>query len=302
MSSVPSGHPLRFFFRSASFFMWEVINLADLPGWGKKVTACSRWLFFGSGELGDELRFEIQIDQISIFVYLHRFFQGVEVLYRLPADLGDLFQVDGVGSGSSGFEGDGEEGYFFFVVYEVGGEHDVGEVVVFRESADVFVYQVCAHQAEGGVGIRDFYVEDHAKEEAYRIFYELSGFSVTTDFTVSDDGIERVSFFPELFKFCRVGLSVRVSLENVICVIFDGITVAVKHCGTVSTVGFIQGDKQWMIFHLGFDKLQSIIFTAVVNDYQAGFAFFVVTFYDRVPVPDGLFYIFRLIICRNYDK
>lgn len=59
----------------------------------------------------------------------------------------------------------------------------------------------------------------------------------------------------------------------------------------MSTVGFIQGDKQWMIFHLGFDKLQSIIFTAVVNDYQAGFAFFVVTFYDRVPVPDGLFYI-----------
>lgn len=49
MSSVPSGHPLRFFFRSASFFMWEVINLADSPGWVKKVTACSRWLFFGTG-------------------------------------------------------------------------------------------------------------------------------------------------------------------------------------------------------------------------------------------------------------
>mgnify|MGYP004571719347 FL=1 len=282
--------------------MWEYINLADSPGWVKKVTACSRWLFFGSGELGDGLCFEIQIDQISIFVYLHRFLQGAEVLYCLPSDLGDLFQVDGIGSGLSWFEGDGDESYFFFIVYEIGSKHDVRKVVVFRESADVFVYKVGAHQAEGGVGIRDFYVEDHAKEEAYRIFYELSGFSVTTDFAVSDDGIERVSFFPELFKFCRVGLSVRVSLENVICVIFDGITVAVEHCGTVSAVGFIQGDEQWMIFHLGFDKLQSIIFTAVVNDYQAGFAFFVVTFYDRVPVPDGLFYIFRLIICRNYDK
>ena len=302
MSSVPSGHPLRFFFRSASFFMWEYINLADSPGWVKKVTACSRWLFFGSGELGDGLCFEIQIDQISIFVYLHRFLQGAEVLYCLPSDLGDLFQVDGIGSGLSWFEGDGDESYFFFIVYEISSKHDVRKVVVFRESADVFVYQVCAHQAEGGVGIRDFYVEDHAKEKAYRIFYELSGFSVTTDFAVSDDGIERVSFFPKLFEFCRVGLAVRVSMENVICVIFDGITVAVEHCGTVSAVGFIQGDEQWMIFHLGFDKLQSIIFTAVVNDYQAGFAFFVVTFYDRVPVPDGLFYIFRLIICRNYDK
>ena len=54
--------------------MGKGINLADLPGWVKKVTAGSRWLFFGSGELGDGLCFEIQIDQISIFVYLHRFF------------------------------------------------------------------------------------------------------------------------------------------------------------------------------------------------------------------------------------
>ena len=75
MSSVPSGHPLRFFFRSASFFMWEVINLADSPGWGKKVTACSRWLFFGSGELGDKLRFEIQIDQILILSIYIDFFR-----------------------------------------------------------------------------------------------------------------------------------------------------------------------------------------------------------------------------------
>ena len=35
MSSVPFGHPLRFF-RSASFFLWKVINLADSPGWVKK--------------------------------------------------------------------------------------------------------------------------------------------------------------------------------------------------------------------------------------------------------------------------
>ena len=188
------------------------------------------------------IHFEIQIDQISIFVYLHRFLQGVEVLYCLPADLGDLFQVDGVGSGSSGFEGDGEEGYFFFVVYEVGGEHDVGEVVVFRESADVFVYQVCAHQAEGGVGIRDFYVEDHAKEEAYRIFYELSGFSVTTDFTVSDDGIERVSFFPEGFKFVGVGLAVGVGLEDIVSSVFNGVAVTVENSGTVAAVWLGQGD------------------------------------------------------------
>ena len=29
--------------------MWKVINLIDSPGWVKKVTACSRWLFFGTG-------------------------------------------------------------------------------------------------------------------------------------------------------------------------------------------------------------------------------------------------------------
>ena len=154
------------------------------------------------------IRFEIQIDQISIFVYLHRFFQGVEVLYRLPADLGDLFQVDGVGSGSSGFEGDGEEGYFFFVVYEVGGEHDVGEVVVFRESADVFVYQVCAHQAEGGVGIRDFYSEDQAEEKADCVFYEFSGFSVATYSAATDYCIIPTPLVPKWLEFVRVRLTV----------------------------------------------------------------------------------------------
>lgn len=29
--------------------MWKVINLADSPDWVKKVTAFSRWLFFGTG-------------------------------------------------------------------------------------------------------------------------------------------------------------------------------------------------------------------------------------------------------------
>ena len=50
----------------------------------------------------------------------------------------------------AGFEGDGEEGYFFFVVYEVGGEHDVGEVVVFREGGGcIFLPGLCASGGRG---------------------------------------------------------------------------------------------------------------------------------------------------------
>ena len=51
LSSVPSGHPLRFFWGAQGFFMGKVVNLADSPGWVKKVTAFWRWLFFGIGEL-----------------------------------------------------------------------------------------------------------------------------------------------------------------------------------------------------------------------------------------------------------
>lgn len=122
----------------------------------------------------------------------------------------------------AGFEGDGEEGCFFFVVYEVGGEHDVGEVVVFGKAVDVFFYQVCAHQAEGGVGIWDFYSEDQAEEKADCVFYEFSGFSVTADFAVSDDGIVGVSFFPEGFKFVGVGLAVGIGLEDIVSSVFNG--------------------------------------------------------------------------------
>lgn len=144
----------------------------------------------------------------------------------------------------AGFEGDGEEGRFFFVVYEVGGEHDVGEVVVFGEAVDVFVYQVCAHQAEGGVGIRDFYSEDQAEEKADCVFYEFSGFSVTADFAVSDDGIVGVSFFPEGFKFVGVGLAVGVGLEDIVSLVFNGVAVTVENCGTVAAVWLGQRDQE----------------------------------------------------------
>ena len=49
----PLWTPLALFLRARGFFIWKVINLADSPGWVKKVTACSRWLFFGIGWLGD---------------------------------------------------------------------------------------------------------------------------------------------------------------------------------------------------------------------------------------------------------
>lgn len=86
-------------------------------------------------------------------------------------------------------------------------------------------------------------MEDHAKQEAYGIFYKLSGFSVTTDFTVSDDGIEMVPFLPELFKFVRVGLPVGVCLEDVIGMVFNGIAVTVENGGTVTSVRLVQGDE-----------------------------------------------------------
>lgn len=45
----PLWTPLALFLGAQGFFMWKVINLADLPGWVKKVTAFSRWLFLGTG-------------------------------------------------------------------------------------------------------------------------------------------------------------------------------------------------------------------------------------------------------------
>ena len=63
--------------------MWKVINLADLPGWVKKVTACSRWLFFRYWMLGD-----CGMD-LRCFGYVFSFergyfgFQGLDIGLRL---------------------------------------------------------------------------------------------------------------------------------------------------------------------------------------------------------------------------
>ena len=45
----PLWTPLALFLGAQGFFVWKVINLANSPGWIKKVTAFSRWLFFGIG-------------------------------------------------------------------------------------------------------------------------------------------------------------------------------------------------------------------------------------------------------------
>lgn len=202
----------------------------------------------------------------------------------------------------AGFEGDGEEGYFFFVVYEVGGEHDIGEVVVFGEAVDVFVYQVCAHQAEGGIGIRDFYSEDQAKEKADCVFYEFSGFSVTADFAVSDDGIVGVSFFPEGFKFVGVGLTVGVGLEDIVSLVFNGVAVTVENCGTVAAVWLGQRDQERAGLCQFAGQLICMIFASIVNDNQTGLSLFVVGLYDGIPFTDCAFYVFCLVVCGNYDK
>lgn len=202
----------------------------------------------------------------------------------------------------AGFEGDGEEGCFFFVVYEVGGEHDVGEVVVFGKAVDVFFYQVCAHQAEGGVGIRDFYSEDQAEEKADCVFYEFSGFSVTADFAVSDDGIVGVSFFPEGFKFVGVGLAVGVGLEDIVSLVFNGVAVTVENCGTVAAVWLGQRDQERAGLCQFADQLICMIFASIVNDNQTGLSLFVVGLYDGIPFTDCTFYVFCLVVCGNYDK
>lgn len=202
----------------------------------------------------------------------------------------------------AGFEGDGEEGYFFFVVYEVGGEHDIGEVVVFGEAVDVFVYQVCAHQAEGGVGIRDFYSEDQAEEKADCVFYEFSGFSVTADFAVSDDGIVGVSFFPEGFKFVGVGLAVGVGLEDIVSLVFNGVAVTVENCGTVAAVWLGQRDQERAGLCQFAGQLICMIFASIVNDNQTGLSLFVVGLYDGIPFTHCTFYVFCLVVCGNYDK
>ena len=83
----PLWTPLALFLGAQGFFMGKVVNLADSPGWVKKVTAGSRWLFFGTGEMGDcEYPLELFVRGC-----LHGLFQGVEVFDCQPSDFGDFF-------------------------------------------------------------------------------------------------------------------------------------------------------------------------------------------------------------------
>ena len=53
----------------------------------------------------------------------------------------------------SGFEGDVDEFYSFFVVNKVGSEHNVWDVEIFWKLVDVFGYQFSLHQAVWRIGV-----------------------------------------------------------------------------------------------------------------------------------------------------
>ena len=61
--------------------MGKVVNLADSPGWVKKVTAFWRWLFFGSGEFGGwgyALKYRwIRFRYLSIYIDFFRVWKSL---------------------------------------------------------------------------------------------------------------------------------------------------------------------------------------------------------------------------------
>ena len=184
---------------------------------------------------------------------------------------------------------------------KVCGEHDVGDVEILWQLADVFGHQVCFHQAIGRIGVGHFYSEDHSQEKTHYILHKLPWLAVTANRTCADHRIIAASLVPEGLEFIRVGLSVRISLENVICMILNSIAVSIKNCRTMSTIWFVQRNKQGTWCGAFLQKLVCMILASVIDDHKPGFAFIIVPLHHRIPLVNGSLNIRRFVIRWNYD-
>ena len=103
-------------------------------------------------------------------------------------------------------------------------------------------------------------------------------------------------------EFLRVGLAVRICLEDKISPIFDGVIVSVKQSRTMSAVRLgKRGEKRACLGAITQD-LVGIVFTAVIDDHQSGLSIAVIFFYNRIPFINGTPNIGFFIISRDYYK
>ena len=175
---------------------------------------------------------------------LKLFLQFIKIFYCLPADFYNFLHVDGIGSTLSGFEGDVDEFYSFFVVNKVGSEHNVWDVEIFWKLVDVFGYQFSLHQAVWRIGVGNLHAENNSEKETYYVFYELSRLAVAADGTGADYGVVAATLVPEGLEFVRVRLSIGISLKNVVCFLLDGVAVSIEDCGAVTSIWLINGHKK----------------------------------------------------------
>ena len=109
---------------------------------------------------------------------------------------------------------------------------------------------------------------------------------------VSKNGIIDLSDLPELLKLCRIGLSVRIGLKDVVRTMFKCVAVAVKNRGTVTAVLLRQNGEQRTVFTLCRRNFVRIVTAPVVDDHKTGCAIAFVPFNDGVPFFDRSFDIF----------
>ena len=155
------------------------------------------------------------------------------------------------------------------MIHKIGRKHDIRNIEIFRKFSYIFFNQRCLHQPKRCIRIFDFYAKNHPKKQTDNILYKFAVFPISTFNTVSDHCIILFPCFPELFKLCRICLSVGICLKNIICIMSDCISITIQYRIPMSAICFCQWCKQRFIFRQFLHDLVSVVFASIVDYHKS---------------------------------
>lgn len=100
-------------------------------------------------------------------------FQHPEIRERLPSDLHNFFDIDGIGSALPGLEGNLQKLHLLMVIHKIGRQHNIGKIEVSGHLLNILFHQFPLHEAEWCVGVLYLYSECHSQNQAQDILYKF---------------------------------------------------------------------------------------------------------------------------------
>ena len=168
-----------------------------------------------------------------------------EIPKGLPSNFEYFLKINGVDSPLTWLKCNYLKSNFLVKICEIGRQHDIRQIEVLWHLSEILLNKVTLHQPERCVRVRNTDTESQTQNKPESIFNKFPGRSVLSgSLPVAEYCVILISLVPKLFEFLRIGLTIRVSLENPVSAMLECVLISVDEGRTMPAVGLSQRLQQ----------------------------------------------------------